>query len=68
MFLILSNLSARDSFLVYHQEFMAKRLLDCLNDPKVEIEVSLLRKIAEQYGSVSVANPLGMLRDITLSL
>lgn len=36
LFLILENLAATDSFLIYHQEMLGKRLIDSLNEPKLE--------------------------------
>lgn len=31
VFLVLENLAATDSFLIYHQELLGKRLIDSLN-------------------------------------
>jgi len=33
--LLLESVSAKDLFLIYHQDLMAKRLLDSLNEAKV---------------------------------
>jgi hypothetical protein len=33
---MLTSVSAKDLFLAYHQDAMAKRMLDCLNEPKLE--------------------------------
>ena len=46
IFLILENLVATDSYLIYHQEMLGKRLIDALNEPRVDIELLVLKKMA----------------------
>lgn len=46
----MENLAATDSFLIYHQEMQGKRLLEALNDPKIETEMVVLNKMAVKIG------------------
>lgn len=35
VFLLLGSVTSTDSFLLYHQELLGKRLIDTLNEPKI---------------------------------
>ncbi len=64
LLLLLGQLTAKDSFLLYHQEFLSKRTLESLNEPKTEVEHIFLRRIDEQLGSMSVEDHTRMLKDM----
>ncbi len=65
--LLLNSLSAKDSYLIHHQELLAKRLVDPLTEPKVEVEQLFLRLLAENLGHIMVAAHSNMIKDIELS-
>ncbi len=65
---MLTSVSAKDLFLAYHQDSMAKRLLDCLNQPKLEPELLLLRLLAENLGNIMLNSHFSMIKDIQNSI
>jgi hypothetical protein len=65
---MLTSVSAKDLFLAYHQDAMSKRLLDCLNEPKLEPELLLLRLIADNLGNIMLSQHFSMIKDIQSSI
>lgn len=65
---MLTSVSAKDLFLAYHQDAMAKRLLDSLNEPKLESELLLLRLLADNLGNILLANHFSMIKDVQSSI
>ena len=65
---MLTSVSAKDLFLAYHQDCMAKRLLDCLNEPKLESEFLLLRLLADNLGNILLNPHFSMIKDIQSSI
>lgn len=65
---LLASLSAKDSFLLHYQEHLSRRLLDSLNEPRVDIETIVLKQLGEQLGNITIAHHLTMLRDIENSI
>jgi hypothetical protein len=65
---MLTSVSAKDLFLAYHQDAMAKRLLDSLNEPKLDPELLLLRLLAENLGNIMLNSHFAMIKDIQSSL
>jgi hypothetical protein len=60
----LNSVSSIDSFMLYHQELLAKRIVDSLNEPKLEFELLLLKKFSERMGVLSVSPLMSMVKDI----
>jgi hypothetical protein len=50
--------------MLYHQELLAKRIVDSLNEPKLEFELLLLKKFSERMGVLSVSPLMSMVKDI----
>lgn len=65
---VLSSVSAKDSFLLHYQEYLSRRLLDTLNEPRTDMEGLALRLLGEQVGTLTINQHLTMVRDIDRSL
>jgi hypothetical protein len=65
---MLTSVSAKDLFLAYHQDYMSKRLIESLNEPKFEPEVLLLRLLADNLGNIMMSQHFGMIKDIQNSI
>ena len=58
------SVSAKDSFLLHYQEYLAKRLIDSLNEPRTDIEAIMIKLLGEQLGNLTISHHLGMIKDI----
>ena len=67
VFLLFNSLTSTDSFLLHHQELMGKRIVDSLNEPKLEYELLMLKKLSERMGVMSVASHMSMIKDMEQS-
>jgi len=62
------SVSAKDSFLLHYQEYLAKRLLETLNEPRTDLENLMLKLLGEQLGNVTISHHLAMVKDIEKSV
>ena len=53
---------------MHYQELLSRRLIENLNEPRVDIENQALRMIGEQLGTITIAHHLGMVKDIEKSM